>query len=726
VADYSEKTFSDSGYFGFLKNKMPWVGSATIPYGHSSITHTTVVSAVAYRPAADKPSAQSLLFTVSVDHSLKVWSLEDGHLLRATDLLNEPPATSAKMKTWLDPSPAHLLTIIDRSFQPDHSFYLVSFSSAATGKFKFWAASHYTDDDGQSGAQFKNLIDLYPEDTFNAKPPSTTAPWIISEFRITPVPSQSETTFDLWVLWKSDTNFQVQNVRFDITDVKGTWGNWTTATSDTLHPPKPATIAQTSEDVSEHWLQWILYPGRFPDTVLESAQCIYEANYNYSTPPSGASPEPLPVKLTKTVSAAVQVSPADVEKYCRELSNQWDRFSRLCVELDKQRREALSLVSDPSSGFVWTVNVDGITALRECTETEVIWHNFPMHKPNIETLSERTPKRLGAGLKANEFSDAMMLVSAANELKASLEDSALDACVMRLQQEVVKDPLHSVSDSMWAFYERCLEQEVPEEAHEKIEDLFNSMDNPEMAYNSLMASLYHQQDSHIGSSRLTSFGAKVLVGGSQEVIHVNYELLWQLALLLVYLASADDTREFSRISNPEGLYHRLLGYLKEYEVLSWMARTSTQLTRDAADDDISLALTDLRVSGETTIARQSKRGSALQLLLPNSFGPSLPGPGKMSVVSLSLCIRKFLATLDLYDRGNGVTNVALALLNVNATGPATDFAKFLPSTAWGSYVKARIQLKARSYAMASSNFNKAAYGMCMFYMPSLDCLEMFD
>jgi len=721
IASYTEKTFSDTGYFGFLKNKMPWVGASTIQYGQSSVTHTTVVSAIAYSPPGDRPDAKPLLFTVSVDHSLKVWSLEQECLVRATDLLNEPQTAPVKMKTWLDPSPSHLLAIIDRPLEStDHSFYLVSFSSAATGKFKFWAATHY--EYGPSEEQFKDLVDLYPEDTFNAMPPSATAPWIISEFRVTPVAGDDKGWYDLWVLWKSDTNFQVQNVRFNVADVRGTWGEWTTATSDTLHsPPRQETSYETVEDVSEHWMKWIFYPGRFPDTVLESALRIYENNFLV---PSGASSstETIRGKVARIIGAAVQVGKTstgdiDYDKYRNETDLQWDRFSRLCTELDKQRREALSLVSDPVSGFVWTVNVDGITALRECTETEIIRHNFAAYKSNLKTLSNRTDKRLGAGLEGEHLADAMVLMSAATELSESLSETAFDTCMMRLQELVVKDPMHSVTDMMWIFYEKYLEQEVPQETHEKIEDFFNSLHDPEVAFSSMTSSLFNHSYTHTEASRLTAFGAKVLVGGTQEVIHVNYELLSQLVFLLVYVTFADDNRRFSRITQHETIYMQLLQYFREHEVLSWMAATSTQLSASPVDSDdgISKALTDLRVSGDGEIVRQGQRASVLQLVLPGNFGPSPPVPGRTASLSLSVCIRKFMASLDLWDhtRGNGVTNVAAALLHANASGPATEFSKFLPSTPWGTYMKARVHLKARSYAIASTHFNRAAYGMCM-------------
>ncbi|KAI5788187.1 nucleoporin Nup120/160-domain-containing protein [Pyronema domesticum] len=717
VASYRETTFSDTGYFGFLKNKMPWVGASTIQYGQTSVTHTTVVSAIVYDPPKDS-AAKPLLFTVSVDHSLKVWSLEGDNLLRAMDLLNEPQSASMKMKTWLDPSPSHLLAIIDKPVEDtDHLFYLISFSSAATGKFKFWAATHY--EGGYQEGEFKDLIDLYPEDTFNAMPPSGTAPWIISEFRVTPAHELGADWYDLWVLWKSDTNFQVQNVRFNISDAQGTWGDWTTATSDTIHiPARPTTFQESPEEVSEHWMKWIFYPGRFPDTVLESALRIYENNFLV---PGGltAKTETIQTKVSRIIGAAVQVvktqsGEIDYGRYRNETDLQWDRFSRLCTELDKQRREALSLVSDPMSGFVWTVNVDGITALRECTETEVIRHNYIGNRGALETLSRRTDKRLGAGLEGQDLSDAMVLVSAAVELSECLDEPVLEKCIHRLQDLVVNDPMHSVGDTMWLFYEKCLEQEVPQETHEKLESLFALMDDPVKAFNSLTASLFNQPYTHTGSARLTSFGAKVLVGGTQEVIHVNYELLSQLVLLLIYIAhSESDTQQFRRVTTPEELYINLLRHFREYELLAWMSRTSAH-SSGSDQDEIAASLSDLHVSGESDNTKQGVRTSVLQLVLPSNFGPA------RTSLSLSVCIRKFMASLDLLDAtGNGVTGVASALIHANAAAPAKEFAKFLPTTHWGTYMKARTELQAGLFPQAAQDFNRAAYGMA-FSPPTND------
>lgn len=692
---------------------MPWVGATTVPYMDHTVYHTTVVSGLAYYPppeyahAADyRANMRPVLFTASVDHTLKAWSLDNGTLLQQTDLLNEQHANSANMGNWLDPAPSRLLQVVERTFQDDHMFYLISFSSASAGKFKIWAATH---DDGA----FSALVDLYPNISFQADPPGGTAPWIISEFRVTPI---KDTMFNLWVLWKSDTNFRIQNLEFDITDVTKTWGQWATATLDSTHEiPSRQSNLQTADDVTDSWMKWIFYPGRFPDTVLESALLIYEHNFSVpeENPPQH---EPIEAKVRRLVEVSVKVETdltghADDEQHRVGLELQWERFGRLCTELDKDRGEALSLVTDPVSGYVWTVNVDGITALRECTESEVIKHNYAAVRDEtaLTTLSQRTPKKLGAGLQGQELKDVMLLATCGTELWTSLSEDAQDKSILRLHQEVVKDPLFSVGDLMEALYEDCIYEEVPDETYGRIEDLFSEMENPEVAFQSILSSLF-QSDTSSGQTRLTAFGAKVLVGGSQEVIQVNHEMLFNLVFLLVHVTFCDDQDPFHRLTNTPSIYQQLLNYFREYEVLKWMATNTAPLSPKSADDDISQALTDLRVT-EAASDRSEKRGSVLQLVLPEIFGPSPPGAGASGSVALSVCIRRFLAGLDLADHGNGITDVATALLNAGASATALEFAEFLPTTTWGTYTKARIHLANRKHVSAAALFHRAAFGM---------------
>lgn len=717
TSKYLEKTFSEGSYLEFMKNKLPWIRAGSLRHGNDNISFSAVISSAIYTPKLShnemtdsSPGDQPLLFTVSVNHTLKTWSLREGTLLHAVDLLNEPlPASNSTIKTLLDPSPSQLLHIIDASLQYDHMFYLASFSSATTGKFKFWAAICDTN------GTFENLVDLYPDADFRADPPTANSVWIISEFRVTAASTNDPALFNLWVLWKSNTTFRVQNLQFCINKIPDYWEKWTTATPDSLHVRPGRTPSEvTSEDLTDYWIDWIFFPGRFTDEVLRTALKIHEGAYADRVDDGTDSVQ---TKVARSIPSMVELkkkpdgSP-DYETYTYEVGLQWIRYCRLCTELDKQRSEALSLVADPISGFVWTINADGITALREATESEVLAHNYGTHAGNLVLLSERSPKRLGAGLQGNELSDALLLVQAASDLKTDLSDRAYDNCSYRLQREVLEDAMYSFEDRMWSLYSNCLEGEVSGFTYEKIENAFEGMTDPQAAFLSIMSSLFHS-DTHMGQTKLTMFGGSVLIAGSQEVIEINHTLLFNLVFLLIFITAPEDSRP--RIAEPEKLYSQLLDYVREYEILSWVSRMPLSIPdrRLSAEEELTKGLAGLRMDPTTTIATTKRKGSVLSLLLGEHYGPPPPGPGRNGNLAVSVCVRQFLAGLELAGRGNGVVEVASKLLGIDAVGTAVEFSRFLPSTSWGGYVKARIQLKDGGVEAAASGFRKAGYGLCI-------------
>lgn len=590
-------------------------------------------------------------------------------------------------------------------------FYLASFSSATTGKFKFWVALRDTE------GQFENLVDLYPSYEFCADPPTANSVWIISEFRITPVSANDPALFNLWVLWKSNTTFRVQNLQFNMTDIPPSWGKWTTATPDSLHVHSGRTPSEvTSEDLTDYWLDWIFFPGRFTDEVLRTALRVHENAYADHLDDGLDSVQ---TKVARSIPGMVELkknpdgSP-NYNSYTYEVGLQWLRYCRLCTELDKQRSEALSLVADPVSGFVWTVNADGITALREATESEILVHNYGTHAGNLALLSERSPKRLGAALEGVMLSDALLLVQAASDLKNDLTDRAYDNCRYRLQREVLEDAMYSFEDRMWSLYSNCIEGALSDFAFEKIENALEAMSDPRAAFLSIIDSLFHS-NTHSGQTKLTMFGGSVLIAGSQEVVTINYNLLFNLVFLLVLVAVPEDSRP--RIAQPEQLYARLLDYVREYEILSWVSRTPLSIPdrRLSAEEELAKGLAGLRMDPGAIAVTARRKGSVLSLLLGENYGPPPPGPGRSGSLAVSVCVRQFLAGLELAGgTGNGIVEVASRLLGIEAVGAAVEFSRFLPTTAWGRYVKGRIQLKDGSLEAAALGFRKAVYGLCMF------------
>jgi nuclear pore complex protein Nup160 len=283
-----------------------------------------------------------------------------------------------------------------------------------------------------------------------------------------------------------------------------------------------------------------------------------------------------------------------------------------------------------------------------------------------------------------------------------------------LQRELLEDAVYSYEDRMWSLYSNCLEGELSDDDSDKVYDAIEAMNDPQTAFYSILSSLF-QSEGHGGAAKSTAFGGKVLIAGSREVIHINHDLLFGLIFVLLLIVAPEDERP--KIPDLEKLYLQLLNYMREYEVLNWMARTPLSVPdfRLSVDEELTMGLASLKVTtSDPTSVPKKKKGSALQLMLPENSAPPSHRRGMGGTLALSLCITQYLASLELANHGNGFADVASALLNNNATGVAMQFQKYIPTTSWGFYVKGRIQLKDRNQDAASMTFRKAAYGLCMF------------
>ncbi|KAF8468171.1 nucleoporin Nup120/160-domain-containing protein [Kalaharituber pfeilii] len=705
---YTEKTFSDATYVSLIKNKLPWMSSGISRYQGANVSHSAAISTAIFAPYInshddDDPMGgfplrdrkNTLLFTVSINHTLKIWSLEKGMLLQAYDLMNQPSANT-NIKTILHPAPAQLLAIIETPYAEDQLFYLVTYSSASNGKFKFWVG--YKDTAGR----FTRLEDLYPDKTFDAMPPTPNSVWIISEFRITPVVPDDPNTFNMWILWKSNTSFKIQNLQFDIKKIPAPWTDWATSTTDSLHafPSKPPP-SSTTGDVTDAWMEWIFYPERFPESVIEAALEIYEQHFSRGLNLKVNRSSPIKARVGKIVASAVEFQKnkdgsSNLERYRHEVGLQWDRFVRICVELDRQRGEALSLVADPELGYIWAVNADGITVLRECTETEMLVHNVNASPKMYNHLTDRTDAALGTGLR--ELKDVMLVLKVAAELTHSLSTEDLEQCTIALKEEVVQDPMFAVIDRMWGLLERCISMKVPRHVMDKIDNALDVLKNPAVTIKSILASVFVPRLKD-GAGQLTEMGAKMVAKGTQEVVHVNYTILYNLAFLVTTATFPD--RQEKGMAGGENIYVEIINQLKEYEILKWMAKEA--IREPTPEDALAASLSGIRVSdGVPSPEPVIKSGPILQLMLPEDVFST--------EFSVTASIRNFIAHLDL-SAERGKIDVANFLLQSDALNLAMEFSQHLPSTYWGAYVRGRILLRNKDWTQAALKLKRAATGL---------------
>src|SRR5579859_7520871 len=211
----------------------------------------------------------SLLFTVSADQRLRIWSLDKSQFIKEYDITSSQ-ANSGRL---LPQPPAHLLALDDSHDHGEFLFYLLSYNPLEEGQFILWGGEH-------SHGAFTGLSQL--QDPFRPEmPPGSTGIWNISDFFLAQVKTASDSkslvgqnTYDtslrLWISWKSYYTSILQ-----YTDLHHM--EWIT-----IMPSTTDFLDDEIENSVEFWTERICRPGRFSDAVILTACNIYQ---NHLLPP---------------------------------------------------------------------------------------------------------------------------------------------------------------------------------------------------------------------------------------------------------------------------------------------------------------------------------------------------------------------------------------------------------------------------------------------------------
>ncbi|KAF3939503.1 hypothetical protein ABW19_dt0207406 [Dactylella cylindrospora] len=716
---YKEINFSDGSYFNSIKSIVRWSG-AQVRYGEKSISAATVVSAaMTYR--------YSLLFTVSINHQLKVWSMERGAVLGTYDLLNEPASSAPSIKNFLDPAPTNLVTLIENVPDSRYMFLLLTLSPAASGTFKLWAGT----DDGTAG--FTRLIDLYPDDVLKLEPPTFNSLWVVADYGIAALSPSDPNLISMWLLWKSNTSSRMQTVKFKLGSMPETFVNWVDASQEQLIDQKPRSpSAGGLDELSSYWIDWIFQPGRFSDTVIDRALEIFKASSKDGQPmeietvASSASRHDSvleAIQHTARSKKAQSNEPSTEESVWRDLDGEWNTFYKICTELDRSRIEGLSLSVDPASGLAFVANADTLTVVRKSSESEWV-------SQNLATANTSDLQLLFNGIESGEkglFSNNLVepvrsLILAARDLKESLSPAAFDECVNALQDEVTRPPESSVFDRIDAIYDRCFEGRLPQSRLDHVASIVAGIQaSPETTFRAVYAAIQNWQR-FSGSSRLTVFGEKLLLRGSQEIVHVNYSLLFELTLLLVLVHSSSIV-EIDDIEPYNVLYLDLIALLREYNILTWLSRNSwTPAAEDVESEESfrnSLAIIRRKHEDYLPVIHNFP---VLQILLDEEGGPppTVVGSGPTTLTS---SIQKFLATTDPQNLSATVMLIASRLLRMNAVRLMGEFMPYLPNDPWGNYLKGRMAVCRKEWRVAEDLFKAAAPGISSPHSPPIPSLD---
>jgi nuclear pore complex protein Nup160 len=664
---------------------IPFKGSNTIRYGNLNLELSAATSIASPAPIIE---GVSYAFIVSLDHRLRIWNLAAGKIVYMGDMLNEELEPQEEARKVIDPSQSQLVKVFGDN---DESALCVTFSPLGTGQFKFWNATPI------QGGNLE-LIDLFPDNTLIPKMPSSEI-WTLADFSVV-LDRSNANNFTLWALWKNNVTYRLHKLDFQsgsASRVRDAWkGGWEAMATETLRETAlPTTFVGDSADGTDKWLEFVLSPGRFTGATLETGLAIYARGLGPSKDVARKSGS-LPERICATIASTASLGRAsdgnmDYEQFRAATDAQWRRFYRLLLELDKQRGEAMSLVIDPQGEMPWVILADGITAIRDCSGLEKIWHNNGMVPAGTEHVARP--------------------LFAAALFRDSLSDQFMHSCKALLLEEIFQEPSLTDPARIRAFYDKCdfSNQIGDEEYSQLVSGLGGDFKGVTQQVYQAMVELMNATEDFDKRPQvlpLAEFGNKLVLKGVQETTELHRNVCLDQLILLILIEVEINHGEEGIHFDTAFVFSQLMLMLTRLELVNWLA--NTQISLPLKKTERSNSITDKSTSPTRKLPPRMETITVLEGVLRHLFGLDLRGGETMSSVVTEVIIQ-ICAPDSEYEAPPAV--IQCFLLNNDRADLAIEFSRFASYDAFSTYIQGRACLAANDALTASMLFKKAAFGM---------------
>ncbi|KAI9727028.1 MAG: hypothetical protein M1834_008554 [Cirrosporium novae-zelandiae] len=715
---WREATYNDGAWASSLRGLIRWQGNNTIRYDGRSLDQSTATA------LATSPDGK-YVFTVCLNHMLKAWNIESGKVDCGKDLLNKERLPQEALQYRLNPANTHRIRMFNSERAvAGNSYFAVTFSPHEDGQFKFWSI-------GQPDGGIVHIDDLYPTQTLYPPDPDQSNPlWIVADFDVKAM--EQGRLMEMWMLWKYDTNYKIFTLKFDLTKLPEVWeDDWVGCTPEHgTSIPTPVISDTDPEDVTEKWMDYILFPGRYTDAVLETSLAIYRDATQTSQDSQSTKGRSLKDRICSSVASAVTIrrradSEIDYERFRDDTQVHWQQFWRIAEDLNKRRHEPISMAYDHFADLPWVITADSCCAIRDCSSTEILAHNRPQILiDSQETLRRRHHRQYEDGLLESP-EKLSGLVNLAAAFRESFPEELQESCRIALESEVLQEPSFSILTRIQRFYDQCRFAEyVSDDMYDELAKRAGSFGG----YGVLSNDLFYQIAEtlpldFVGREtrlRSTEFGVKVLVHGAQETIYMTWRMLFDLLLLAVFVEveiHQDGGEPIDKFNAPE-IFEGFLGYLKQHEVMKWLAKTTRRKT---IRPNVSTSMGGTPNRSPSSSSQQIPSPTAPEIsLLSDLFAydvrPLSPVHQPYTSI-LTYNIRELIAwTIGSKSSpvlsttfSNSLVYIQCNLLQTQNISLASEFLRFQPSTAWSTYVKGRLYLMRGEYDRATLAFKQAAY-----------------
>lgn len=635
----------------------------------------------------------SFLFTICLDHRMRVWDVRTGQILYTGDIVNTDRDPNDEGKWKIDPSHNNLIRIVETA---QGQCLVVTYSPVGSGEFKFWKV--------KANNQGSILVaDYFPKHSL--QPPATheQTEWTMADFGV----SQREDGPELWTLWKHNLSYRVRAIQVRAKSSRGPFSaSWRGVFLDSpSHDPGEATKCDPTDE-TERWLDLIFSPGRFSNSILETALAMFEKGSGTAKDSSSKGTRSIAESICAVVGSTItlrhnQNGDIHYEDYRKDAKVEWQKFYRLLVELDKQRGEALSLVVDSELGMPWVLCADLAGAIRHCSNLDLVSHNMAAPEKNSEDVARLI--QTGLDFVGHFKPDTQQLCRAA--LRSEMFEDSDMTDEERLQHFYDKSTFYlAVGDDVANEVVESLGQNFMTVTSALYEDLFDLLkaDNDENNYELLYA--------------FTSLGRNLVVRATQDAAEMSWQILFSQLILLVHMEFEVETEEDTLHARFDvgAVYRKMLEALRRLEHVKWMARTE-MVTPGTASARQSQSVSG---SNSPVLSKRGREESQTVTALEGILGHLL-GISETDVQPLMSRITDVVTNLCAYD-----SDIELLphlhqcfLLKADRPDLALQLSPFSDKDSFSTYVQGRVFLALQDYETAAEYFKKAAVGLSKLHTP---------
>ncbi|KAL9618004.1 MAG: hypothetical protein Q9160_007252 [Pyrenula sp. 1 TL-2023] len=646
-------------------------------------------------PNTIEPSSdQQFVFTICLDNTLKIWNQATGKMISETNLLNGNRSHANPTTPPMNPASASFI----RSFylgSGQHS--LVTFAPNADNQVKFW--------DVNGGLTTPiSVKDRFPQIELRLPDPDPSGNSVWSLTGLETKSDENQRPQEMWALWRSNNLHRLFSVQFDFSDPEPEWEqSWVetsfTALSDDA-PPDPSSSSLV--DTTERWCTFLLRPGRFDLSVLQTSLSMYQEALNLKRVKmrKGAS---LEEQLCSSVASSVSLRryeerEIDYDRFFADSDAQWRQIWRIARNLQARLRAPLSLSFDKFSGTPWVAMTGCGCLIRRCSKIEMACLK--------DRALSRSPlaKSRGRGRRADTGYDDIedvvsRLVLAASVLRHNSSPELFNSIETALLAEVYQEEEKSPSARLTDFYESSnMANELTDEAYEATMETLEKLGGPPSIdndlFNAALNLLPENIKRHGSALRYNDLGLRLVTAGASDIIFLCRQVLIDLFSLVLFLEFEMDQEEMRSIGlEAAELFPQFMTLFKDYEERVWLVTSKREKNVNALP---------AFVNSDSTI-------------LQDLFAPKLT-PQPAVNISQGVVITESIERLVTLPGGDADTDpddisvyILCNLINNNDLELAGDFLRFQSNSPWAAYGRGRVCLARRDFDASAFYFRKSAY-----------------